>query len=51
MWEAYLPRTLTHAHYHYNAGFTIPQKCQFSAEFSQSIDRMGYYLGPVMEIL
>ena len=34
MWEAYLSQSQPHAQS--NAGFTIHQKCQFSAEISQS---------------
>ena len=53
MWEAYLPRTLPHAQLKcrlYNAP-KIPISSRLQPVSPTGIDRMGYYLGPVVEIL
>ena len=57
MWEAYLPRTLPHAqlkcrlHYAPKIEPKIPISSRVQPVSPTGIDRMGYYLGPVVEIL
>ena len=53
MWEAYLPRTLPHAQLKCRLHYApkIPISSRVQPVSPTGIDRMGYYLGPVVEIL
>ena len=51
MWEVYLPRTLPHAQLKCRLHYApkIPISSQVQPVSPTGIDRMGYYLGPVVE--
>ena len=53
MWEGYLPRTLPHAQLKCRLHYApkIPISSQVQLVSPTGINRIGYYLGPVVEIL